>query len=160
MNRLEYRQRLADLLQQEQTGTLSLLTELERQQQSLASAQPELIEASAQATQQHIQSLEALEKKRNALAARLGYSGDNDGMEQLIRWCDYDGTLAQQWRKLLEMARRCRDCNQVNGAVVDINRRRVRQALGILRGQQSEAELYGRSGQTAADTLSRPLAKV
>jgi len=32
-------------------------------------------------------------------------------------------------------------------------------SAGILRGQQSEAELYGRSGQTAADTLSRPLAK-
>lgn len=159
MNRLEYRQRLADLLQQEQTGTVRLLTELERQQQSLGGAQPELIEASAHATQQHLQSLEALEKKRNALAARLGYSGDNDGMEQLIRWCDYDGTLAQQWRKLLEMARRCRDCNQINGSVVDINLRRVRQALGILRGQQSEAELYGRSGQTATDTLSRPLAK-
>ena len=107
MNRLEYRQRLADLLQQEQNGTRRLLTELERQQQSLASAQPELIEASAQASQQHIQTLEALEKKRNALAARLGYSGDNAGMEQLIRWCDYDGTLAQEWRKLLEIARRC-----------------------------------------------------
>jgi flagellar biosynthesis/type III secretory pathway chaperone len=159
MNRLEYRQRLAELLQQEQSGTRRLLTELERQQQSLASAQPELIEASALASAQHIQTLEALEKQRNALAARLGYSGDNDGMAQLIRWCDYDGTLAQQWRRLLETARRCRDCNQVNGAVVDINRRRVRQALGILRGQLSEAELYGRSGQTAADTLSRPLAK-
>ena len=160
MNRLEYRQRLADLLQQEQNGTRSLLTELERQQQSLANAQPELIEASARASHELIQVLEALEKKRISLAARLGYSGDNDGMEQLIRWCDYDGTLAQQWRKLLEVARRCRDCNQVNGTVVDINRRRVRQALGILRGQLSEAELYGRSGQTATDTLSRPLAKV
>ncbi len=160
MDRLEYRQRLADLLQQEQSGTRSLLTELERQQQSLASAQPELIEASTRASQQHIEALEALEKKRIALAARLGYSGDNEGMERLIRWCDYDGTLAQQWRKLLETARRCRDCNQVNGTVVDINLRRVRQALGILRGQLSEAELYGRSGQTAADTLSRPLAKV
>ncbi len=159
MNRLEYRQRLADLLQQEQIATRSLLSELERQQQCLAGAQPELIEAGAHASQQHLQALEALEKKRHALAARLGYSGDNNGMEQLIRWCDYDSTLAQLWRKLLEMARRCRDCNQINGTVVDINLRRVRQALGILRGQFSEAELYGRSGQTATNTLSRPLAK-
>jgi flagellar biosynthesis/type III secretory pathway chaperone len=159
MNRLEYRQRLAELLAQELTGTRRLFTELERQQQSLAGAQPELIEASARASHELIAALEALEKKRNALAARLGYNADNGGMEQLLRWCDYDGTLAQQWRKVLEMARRCRDCNQVNGTVVDINRRRVRQALGILRGQISEAEVYGRSGQTAADTLSRPLAK-
>ena len=160
MTRLEYRQRLADLLQQEQIGTSQLLAELQRQQESLASAQPELIEANALASQQHLQTLGELEKKRIALAARLGYSGDNDGMEKLIRWCDFDGTLAQQWRKLLEIARRCRDCNQVNGSVVDINLRRIRQALGILRGQLSEAELYGRSGQTSADTLSRPLAKV
>lgn len=159
MNRLEYRQRLAELLRQEQNSAQRLHSELERQHEGLASSQPELIEASAHATQQHVQALAALEKQRNALAARLGYSGDNDGMEQLIRWCDYDGTLAQQWRKLLEMARRCRDSNQVNGAVVDINRRRIRQALGILRGQLSDAELYGRSGQTASDTLSRPLAK-
>ncbi len=159
MNRLEYRQRLAALLEQELGDARRLLAELERQQHSLASAQPELIEACAQASYQQLQALEALGKKRSALAARLGYSSDNDGMLKLLRWCDYDGTLGLQWRKLLEMARRCHDCNQVNGAVVDINRRRVRQALGILRGQFSEAELYGRSGQTAADTLSRPLAK-
>ena len=159
MNRLEYRQRLADLLQQEQISASRLLATLEQQQQSLVESHPERIEASANASHSCIQELDQLEQKRNALAARLGYAADHDGMEGLIRWCDYDGTLGIQWRKLLELARRCRDCNQVNGAVVDINRRRVRQALGILRGQQSDAELYGRSGQSAPDTLSRPLAK-
>ena len=159
MNRLEYRQRLADLLQQEQISASRLLITLEQQQQSLADQKPARIEASANASYNCIQELEQLEKKRNALAARLGYAASNDGMENLIRWCDYDGTLGMQWRKLLELARRCRDCNQVNGAVVDINRRRVRQALEILRGQQPDAELYGRSGQSAPDTLSRPLAK-
>jgi len=159
MNRLEYRQRLAELLQEEQIAATHLLAALEHQQQELANAQFDNIEASAKNTHSHIQTLEGLEKKRNALAARLGYAADHDGMAQLIRWSDYDGSLALQWRKLLELARRCRDCNQINGAVVDINRRRVRQALGILRGQQNDAELYGRSGQTAADTLSRPLAK-
>lgn len=159
MDRLEYRQRLAELLQQELSSTRRLLLELERQQRNLASAEAELIEASASASHQHIQALDALEKKRQTLASRLGYRNDNEGMEQLIRWCDYDGSLAQQWRKLLETARQCRDCNHANGTVVDISRRRVRQALGILRGQMSDAELYGRSGQTAADTLSRPLAK-
>ena len=49
MNRLEYRQRLADLLQQEQDSARRLLSELERQQQCLADDQPELIESSAQA---------------------------------------------------------------------------------------------------------------
>lgn len=159
MNRLEYRQRLANLLQQEQISASRLLITLEQQQQSLAELQPVRIEASANASYSCIQELDQLEKKRNALAARLGYAATNAGMEDLIRWCDYDGTLGIQWRKLLELARRCRDCNQVNGAVVDINRRRVRQALGILRGQQTDAELYGRSGQSAPDTLSQPLAK-
>lgn len=159
MNRLEYRQRLANLLQQEQLSASRLLTALEQQHQSLVESEPAQIEANAKTSYNCIQELEELEKKRNALAARLNYSGDNSGMEELIRWCDYDGTLGIQWRKLLDLARRCRDCNQVNGTVVDINRRRVRQALGILRGQQSDAELYGRSGQSAPDALSRPLAK-
>lgn len=159
MDRLEYRQRLIDLLQQEHRGASVLLTELEQQQLSLAALQVERIEASAQASFTCMQELETLEKKRNALAARLGFAADHDGMERLLRWCDYDGSLGILWRKLLDLARRCRDCNQVNGTVVDINRRRVRQALGILRGQAAEADLYGRSGQTAADPLSRPLAK-
>lgn len=160
MDRLEYRQRLIDLLQQEYRSATTLLAELEQQQQSLASLQAERIEASAHASFLCMQELETLEKKRNALAARLGFAADHDGMERLLRWCDYDGSLGILWRKLLELARRCRDCNRVNGTVVDINRRRVRQALGILRGQVADADIYGRSGQTAADPLSRPLAKV
>lgn len=159
MDRMEYRQRLADLVQQEYRSASRLLAELEQQQQSLASLQVERIEASAQASFACMQELETLEKKRNTLAARLGFGPDHDGMERLLRWCDYDGSLGILWRKLLELARRCRDCNQVNGGVVDINRRRVRQALGILRGQSTEADLYGRSGQTAADPLSRPIAE-
>jgi flagella synthesis protein FlgN len=63
---------------------------------------------------------------------------------------------APELRGLLE---RCAERNRLNGRIIELSRRRVQQALALLRGQSAGGELYGPAGTASASSGARPLAK-
>jgi flagellar biosynthesis/type III secretory pathway chaperone len=66
-------------------------------------------------------------------------------MERLLASCDHDQTLRRHWQDNLQVARRCRELNDTNGAVVTLKLGQVRQRLATMRGS-SAAPVYGRQG--------------
>lgn len=83
-----------------------------------------------------------------------------DELERLGRAAPLTGAAApgarQNLRRLLE---RCVERNRINGRIIELGRRRMQQALALLRGQAAGSELYGPGGTASVSAGARPLAK-
>jgi len=64
--------------------------------------------------------------------------------------------IADRWRALLEIVAQCRKSNEINGYIVNVRQRQVRQLIDIVRG--GEVGTYGPEGKTFAKAL-RALAR-
>ncbi len=133
-----------------------LLGELER----LLSAEAEVlrgddaaaIERIGSSRHQCIDALTSLEAERGE-ACRLIGRGRGD-FERLLDWCDPSQRLHARWRGNLAVARRCKEQNDRNGAVVTARLNRVRQLLAQLRGAAPPAT-YAPGPAAAAAVLGR-----
>ncbi len=82
--------------------------------------------------------LSRLATERDHSSRLLSFKPGRNGFEQLLQWCDATGNLAQRWRDNLDHARRCRDLNDRNGALVTVKLNHVQTMLGALRGEVTE----------------------
>lgn len=99
--------------------------------------------------------LNALESRRNAWLKSCGHTGDRAGMDNWLAGHPGDGSVARGWEKLLELAARARELNNLNGRLIGLRLAATNQALDALAGNQRQAGLYGRDGQSAPLTGSR-----
>lgn len=88
-----------------------------------------------------IESLTRLDAERNA-ACQLAGGGGRGDFERLLAWCDPSRRLHARWQGNLAIARRCKEQNDRNGAVVTARLNRVQQLLVQLRGATPPAT-YG-----------------
>lgn len=159
MEKAACRRALGPLLQREFDDSVRLLEVLGNEQTALGSRNVGAIEALTRDKQTQLAQIEQTARERTAITQSAGFAPDGDGMRALLRWCDNDGSLTRAWKQLLNQARRCRDQNLVNGALIETSRRHTRQALGILRGTTVEDAIYNPHGATAPGVDSRSLAK-
>jgi flagellar biosynthesis/type III secretory pathway chaperone len=82
--------------------------------------------------------LSRLATERDHSCRLLSFKPGRTGFEQLLQWCDATGNLARRWRSNLDHARRCRDLNDRNGALVAVKLNHVQTMLGALRGEVAE----------------------
>jgi len=90
-----------------------------------------------------------LDSERRELCRMLSHETGRDGFEQLLRWCDPEGTLHRQWQANLSVARRCKDHNDRNGAVVSVRLNHVQKLLTAIRGD-SPSPVYAPRSAAAA----------
>jgi flagellar biosynthesis/type III secretory pathway chaperone len=105
-----------------------------------------------------VDALSRLEMERNDLCRVLFPSAGRDGFAQLLRTHDPDQGLRGAWMKNLTAARRCKQINDRNGAVVIAKLGRVQQLLGALRGT-SAPPVYTAKGSRLADFGRRELGR-
>lgn len=67
--------------------------------------------------------------------------------------------LVARWQQLEQLIDRCREANRANGAAIERNRRRVEQALAVVRGQARAPGLYGANGVSQASDAGHMLAR-
>lgn len=158
MDQAAFGKQLTSLIETE-TERASALLELLQRERGLIAEDAEALEQAAGNKQALVQELEQLHRQRSTLLAQAGFADGHQGMRQCIDQWDADGNLAAGWERLMDRVRQCRDANQANGAMVEVNRRGVSQALGILRGQVPGSSTYGPGGRPADGESSRPLAK-
>jgi len=159
-DRRQIHDRLRLLLTEEIECAIRLEALLEAEREALNGRDTAAVERLVQDKQALLQAFEALETRRNELVAAAGFSRDRAGLEACIAWCDEQGRLGRLWSELMERIRRCQHLNRRNGAVVDISRRHVQQALTLLRGQTPVTPLYSPAGSTqGAGIPGRTLAK-
>jgi flagellar biosynthesis protein FlgN len=100
--------------------------------------------------------LTRLSAERDNSCRLLSFNIGRDGFEQLLLWCDASGSLLGRWRENLTIARRCRDLNDRNGAVVAVKLNNVQMRLVALRGGAG-AEVYSQQPRPRAVFATRQL---
>ena len=102
--------------------------------------------------------LTRLDAERRELCRMLSHEPGRDGFEQLLRWCDAGGDLRQQWLANLTVARRCKEHNDRNGAVVSVKLNHVQKLLGAIRGD-SPSPVYAPQSRGVAAFAPRELGR-
>jgi flagella synthesis protein FlgN len=92
-----------------------------------------------------IDQLTRLDTERTAACRMLSFGTGRAGFEQLLSWCDPGRSLQLRWLENLRLARRCKELNDRNGAVVALKLGQVQRLLATLRGGAA-APVYGRQG--------------
>lgn len=95
---------------------------------------------------QCVSALTRLDAERMEACRMGGLPASRAGFEQLLAWCDPTHALRGRWLGNLAVARRCKDQNDRNGAVVALKLGQVRQLLATLRGGSAAPQTYGRQG--------------
>ena len=103
-----------------------------------------------------------LENESARRAATLRTAGFADGTADMGEWLSQadntpDRRIFRLWQDFTVMLCKCQQQNQVNGRVIDVNRRRVHDALCILRGTEFDSGLYDPRGSTQVPSASRPI---
>jgi flagella synthesis protein FlgN len=139
-----------------------LLTELEqvltREADVVGGDDPNAIENIGAARHHCIESLMRLDAERVTACRMLSFGTGPDAIERLLSSCDHDRTLRRRWQENLQIARRCKELNERNGAVVTLKLGQVRQRLATMRGS-SAAPAYGRHGLPYEGIARRELAQ-
>ena len=118
----------------------AMLAALDRENQALLEGNTDGLNLVGAEKVQLMESLETLERERRLMAQIPADSG---------------GYQSEQphWKRLLELMEECRKRNERNGALVNLRREQVDQALKVLRG--TELTLYDASGLRARSAASR-----
>jgi flagellar biosynthesis protein FlgN len=139
---------MRDLLAEE-AGLLASLEAL-LGQETEALRGDELPEIERIGTERHrcVDALMRIDSERRAACRLLGIGDDRVRFEELLDRCDHSGALKTRWHAGLEVAARCKDRNERNGAIVAAKLRRVEALLTTVRGgTDNVVPVYGATGQ-------------
>jgi flagellar biosynthesis protein FlgN len=150
------RAHLAQLLTEEGALLVQLEALLARETQVLRSADTDAIEQIGATRQECTSALARLAAERDLTCRQLAPAGAAAELERVFAWCDAGGALARQWHGNLAQARRCRDLNERNGAIVAVKLNHVHSLLAALRGVRDEPD-YGRQAARHSLVTSREL---
>jgi flagellar biosynthesis/type III secretory pathway chaperone len=146
-------QRHIDRILGEEARLLASLEQLLRSEaEILRSDDADAIERIGSSRHQCIDALTGLEAERAEACRLLACGSGRQGFEQLLDWCDPARSLRARWLANLDIARRCKDLNDRNGAVVTARLHRVQQLLAQLRGA-GPPSTYGPKAAAGAAVL-------
>ena len=141
----EIRQLIDRVLNQEAHLLAELELTLQREADVVRDDDPEAIEQIGGARHHCVEQLTRLDAERASACRMLSYGKGREGFENLLSWCDLSHALRERWHANLKIARRCKELNDRNGAVVALKLGQVQQLLGTLRGGGTPP-VYGRQG--------------
>jgi flagellar biosynthesis/type III secretory pathway chaperone len=148
------------LLQKELELTEQLETLLADEYQAIAGRDTETFERLVSDKQQQLVLLARLEQERVVMLEESGFDDGHAGMTGCLQWCDPRQQLAALWQNLLSVARICHDQNRKNQQLVELCSRHAREALHLLRGEDTHQDVYQADGETDDRHSSRSLARV
>ena len=151
---------LEAVLEQQAHCSTELLQCLEAERKALAERDTDALEKISQDKSNHTRVLEELETRRRQLVCDLDCGTDADGMQRCLEKFGEGTRLASLWNRVIRNIAECRDNNIANGAVLEIGRQHVEQALAILRGNTAEPAVYDAQGGAASALGQRELGKV
>lgn len=135
------------LLSAELESARNLLQLLEQEHQDLIKGDAEAIRSITALKQEQIKLLrEQLQVRDRFLAARQLPAG-KEGTDLFIEQAPANSAIGQCWNRVQELATRLNDRNEVNGGIVALAQRQVRQALNILTCHTEQNSTYGPAGQ-------------
>lgn len=151
------REKLGRLMAQETSSLGALAALLEQEHEYLLANDVVALEGATRERQRCVAGIIHVDEERRSLCRDLGRSNDLQGLEDLLRWCDPQGTLAPGWAQCSAAAANCRRLNDRNGALVGARLQHVQARLGVLIDSRRETVTYGPRGAYAAAGSGRVL---
>ncbi len=152
-------QQLLTVLQAEHNSAQQLLAILNKERQLLISSESDEILQMAALKQTLLAELEQLARQQEIILQTEGFSAGKSGLEAFI--ANQTPNNAQQLNNVLDelraTANQCRDNNQINGGIVNVNRQYLHRALSLLRGRNNEVTAYGPGGEYTNQVVRQPL---
>ena len=140
------REHLEKLLAEE-VGALSQLESLlDREHELLVANDVDELERAGDARQACVGILVRVEDERRTLCRMMNVPADKTGLDRLLTWCDPSGTLKRRWSGCADLATRCRDLNDRNGALVTARLKRTEGMLNVITGRANHPKVYGKQG--------------
>ncbi|MCX4190591.1 flagella synthesis protein FlgN [Methylophaga sp. OBS3] len=132
---------------------------LDTERKALTQADGEALDKCVRAKQPLIKQLEQLGRQRDLILKTAGFPTGKQGMEAFI--ANQPDAEAAAINKILGQlkvqATQCRDNNQINGGIVNVNRQYLQRALSIMRGRDPELSAYGPGGEYTSAVVRQPL---
>ncbi len=152
---------LSLILQDISGHLIQLAATLESEHTALMDNDLDIIIQAASDKNRLFELLEDLEKERHALLLAAGLDFDSNGiMAYLQRGTSRTrNQTAAIWQKIETLTQQCRRQNQINGIMLEKNRRRTEKALAILKGQTPQTATYTANGETSHSQPRNSLAK-
>ena len=152
-------QKLHNILQAEQAAASQLLTLLKHERSALTKSDVDTMTTLTAQKQPLVISLEQLGRQREALLQIEGFSAGKNGLAAFIanQTEQHSRILNTMVDSLKVTAKACREHNQVNGGIVNINRQYLQQAMNILRGRDMTPSAYGPGGEYTSQIVRQPL---
>jgi flagellar biosynthesis protein FlgN len=132
--RTEIQPALRRILSEESAGLTELEGLLARETEILQGEDIAAIQSIGSERHRCVERLTRLDTERADLCRMLSFGKGLASLEKLLAWADPQGQLRLQWQANLQVARRCREINDRNGAIVSVKLGRVQQRLALLRG--------------------------
>lgn len=111
--------------------------------------------------QAQIRSLEEIEPSLSPIHALIGKNSAGKNMESFIANIESNPLKTQfqsLWKDLRETLTQCNNQNKINNRILHNSRSNLQQAIDILRGENSQPNLYGASGKQDVSRYGQSLA--
>ncbi len=152
-------QQLRSTLQAELQLAQQLASIMETERSALTQANGAELDQCIRAKQPLIKQLEQLGRQRDLILKTAGFPSGKQGIQAfIVNQTDAEGMALNKLLNQLKLqAARCREHNQINGGIVNVNRQYLQRALSILRGRDPEASAYGPGGEYTSAVVRQPL---
>ncbi len=143
----EQRDTLSSLIATELEMAKTMLKLLEDEHAVLTEGNPDLIQSASQQKLEHMRLMEQNISSRNQFLLRLGLTADEHGIEEVIATMGRNNKLDSSWSELKATAEKLQKQNEINGGIIAIGQRQVKQALDILSGKENLTGTYSQQGE-------------
>jgi flagella synthesis protein FlgN len=152
-------QQLSTILQSEISNSTALASLLKQERDALKISDVDKVSEITKLKQPYLLKLEQLARQREQLLSAVGFPAGKSGLEAFIaNQEEADATrMSMQVSRLREVAKTCREFNQINGGIINVNRQYLVRALSILRGRDPETGAYGPGGEYTSQVVRQPL---
>lgn len=161
MTRYEAFAALVEELDLETRQVRQILALLGDERRELNEGQSVRLEAIAAEKMTALRALDLYAQRRNELLRAQGFAPGAEGLLACAAGAGPHGELLRErWNDLLEMARRARDSNAINGSLIRMRLSDLQGRLAALENASGGPGLYGADGLRRAALPYRPLGQV
>ena len=150
---------LQSILQAEQHISDQLLEIMMAERSALIESDTDVINDMSAKKQPLVLQLEQMGRQRDAVLQADGLTADKDGLAAYIANQTQEDEVALNTilGQLKTTAQACRENNQINGGIVNVNRLHLQRAMNIFRGRDVDASSYGPGGEYTSQVVRQPL---
>jgi len=143
---IEHLQALTKQVTKQTACAQQLLEKLLSEHDILIAADADSLEKVVEEKQALLKQLESGMTNITQSISEHGFAADFSGINTLLQQLPENTPLHRQWDKLQNLAQQCKQKNEVNGGIVSLKQRHIRQAIDILKGAPPRKNTYDKQG--------------